>query len=204
MTNVQPDIQTDLQADIHTNGQTSGQTSKHTNTRPTEPPASPAISQSARSPALANPNVHDDSKPAIDVVPIRNRPHRMGALPGSHVPEQAAEQTAEQEDSAASRERTRQLENTDDNLDEHDSLNELVAKRATLALQLAQSPTTTVTLRIPQEMNAWLDEYVHRSWPERVKKQELVVEGLKLLIARRGRVGDPIVPSRLLLEQDDE
>ena len=73
-----------------------------------------------------------------------------------------------------------------------------------MALRLADSPTTTVTLRIPQEMNAWLDEYVHRSWPEKVKKQDLVIEGLKLLIARRGGAGDTILPTRLLPETDEE
>jgi hypothetical protein len=63
---------------------------------------------------------------------------------------------------------------------------------------LAESPTTTVTLRIPRALNDWLDEYVHRAWPERVRKQELVIEGLRLLFARRGRAGEPLVDTSLL------
>lgn len=68
------------------------------------------------------------------------------------------------------------------------------------ARKMANSPTTTVTLRIPQEMNDWLDTYVHGAWPEKIKKQELVVEGLKLLIARRGRPKEEILSTELLPE----
>ena len=46
-------------------------------------------------------------------------------------------------------------------------------RRITEAQALAHSPTTTVTLRIPHALNDWLDEYVHGSWPEKVKKQQL-------------------------------
>lgn len=76
----------------------------------------------------------------------------------------------------------------------------LLEKRASEAEQMAASPTTTVTLRIPRELNDWLDEYVHRAWPERVRKQELVIEGLRLLFARRGRPGEPILETELLPE----
>lgn len=66
------------------------------------------------------------------------------------------------------------------------------------ATRMAESPTMTVTLRIPQEMNDWLDTYVHGAWPEKVKKQELVVEGLRLLIARRGKPKEEIIQTELL------
>ena len=66
---------------------------------------------------------------------------------------------------------------------------------------MVQSATTTVTLRLPRELNDWLDEYVHRAWPERVRKQELVIEGLRMLLARRGRPGEPILPTELLPEE---
>ena len=50
---------------------------------------------------------------------------------------------------------------------------ELDVMRFQEARKLAQSPTMTVTLRLPCELNLWLDEYVHRAWPEKVRKQEL-------------------------------
>ncbi len=65
--------------------------------------------------------------------------------------------------------------------------------RKAQAMALAKSPTTTVTLRIPHALNEWIDEYVHRSWPLKIKKQEMVVEALLLLYTRRGRVGDEIL-----------
>jgi hypothetical protein len=79
-----------------------------------------------------------------------------------------------------------------------DPLNGRVAE----AKRMAESPTTTVTLRIPKELNDWLDEYIHRSWPERVRKQDLVSEGLRLVFARRGRPGEPILPTTLLPEEE--
>ena len=74
----------------------------------------------------------------------------------------------------------------------------LLTTRREEAQELAATPTTTVTLRIPQGLNEWLDEYVHRSWPTRVRKQELVVEALQLLIARRGHPGEAVLPTELL------
>jgi hypothetical protein len=53
----------------------------------------------------------------------------------------------------------------------------------------------TVTLRLPQAFNAWLDEYVHRSWPVRIRKQELLSEALRLLFVHRGRAGEPLLLS---------
>jgi hypothetical protein len=75
---------------------------------------------------------------------------------------------------------------------------ELLQGRVAEAERMAESPTTTVTLRIPRELNDWLDEYIHRSWPEKVRKQDLVSEGLRLVFARRGRPGEPIFPTPLL------
>ncbi len=77
---------------------------------------------------------------------------------------------------------------------------DLLEERMAEAQRMAESSTTTVTLRLPRELNDWLDEYVHRVWPERVRKQELVIEGLRLLFARRGRPGEPIVRTSLLPE----
>jgi hypothetical protein len=74
----------------------------------------------------------------------------------------------------------------------------ILAIRLAQAERMARTPTTTVTLRVPQEFNAWLDEYVHRSWPDRVRKQELVTEALRLLFARRGRHGEPVISTELL------
>jgi hypothetical protein len=66
---------------------------------------------------------------------------------------------------------------------------------------MSGSPTVTVTLRLPRDLNDWLDEYVHHSWPERVRKQELVGEALRLAFARRGRPGEPVLPTPLLPEE---
>lgn len=53
----------------------------------------------------------------------------------------------------------------------------------------ALSKTTTVTLRIPTELNDWLDEYRHLSYPQRIEKQSLVIEALRLLYMARGQPG---------------
>ena len=79
---------------------------------------------------------------------------------------------------------------------------DLLDGRVAEARGMAESPTTTVTLRIPRELNDWLDEYIHRAWPERVRKQDLVSEGLRLVFARRGRPGEPILPTTLLPEEE--
>lgn len=79
---------------------------------------------------------------------------------------------------------------------------ELAALRAAEAGRLAASATANVTVRIPKDINDWLDEYVHRAWPERVRKQELVVEALKLLFARRGRAGEPVLETDLLPDEE--
>ena len=76
-----------------------------------------------------------------------------------------------------------------------------LASRVEAATKMARSSTMTVTLRLPREMNDWLDGYVHGAWPVRIKKQELVVEGLRLLIARRGNPGEELIRTDLLPEE---
>src|SRR5262245_21265094 len=74
----------------------------------------------------------------------------------------------------------------------------LLEKRLGLARELCASPTATVTLRIPMRLNEWLDGYVHGAWPSKVRKQELVAEALRLLVARRGGPGEPCLATALL------
>lgn len=76
--------------------------------------------------------------------------------------------------------------------------------RVAAAEELAETPTMTVTLRIPQGFNEWLDEYIHRSWPQKIRKQELVVEALRLLYARRGKAGEALIETALLGEASTE
>jgi hypothetical protein len=73
----------------------------------------------------------------------------------------------------------------------------LLARRVAEGRRMAESPTTTVTLRLPRDLNAWLDEYIHRAWPQRVHKQDLVIEALRILFARRGRPGEPVLDTEL-------
>lgn len=65
----------------------------------------------------------------------------------------------------------------------------LLAERLQEVDSKSKSKTTTVTLRIPVELNDWLDEYRHLSYPQRIEKQALVVEGLRLLYMARGQPG---------------
>lgn len=77
----------------------------------------------------------------------------------------------------------------------------LVETRLEEVAKMAQAATMTVTLRIPAPLNEWLDEYVHRSWPKKVKKQELVIEALQLLFVRRGRPGEEILETDFLADR---
>jgi len=65
----------------------------------------------------------------------------------------------------------------------------ILVERQREAVEKAQSKTTTVTLRIPTALNEWLDEYRHLSYPNRIEKQSLVTEALRLLYMARGRPG---------------
>jgi hypothetical protein len=80
----------------------------------------------------------------------------------------------------------------------------LLEVRIRAAEQRAKSSSITVTVRIPKALNEWLDEYVHGSWPERVLKQGLIIEALKLLYARRGRPGEQVLETELLREPSHE
>jgi hypothetical protein len=64
---------------------------------------------------------------------------------------------------------------------------------------MASSATVTVTLRIPAAFNEWLDEYRHLSYPQRVGKQDLVVESLTLCFIRRGRPGEKILGADMVV-----
>lgn len=76
----------------------------------------------------------------------------------------------------------------------------LAADRRAEAAALARTPTTTVTLQLPTGLAAYLDEYVHRSWPDKVLKQDLVAEAVRLLFARRGRAGEPVLATDLFAD----
>ena len=80
-------------------------------------------------------------------------------------------------------------------------LEALLRDRGKEAQRMAKSRTMTVTLRIPEELNAWLDEYVHLSFPERIKKQELVTEALQMIYARRGKAKERVLETPLLPPQ---
>jgi hypothetical protein len=77
----------------------------------------------------------------------------------------------------------------------------VLEKRLALSEELAGTDTTTVTLRLPVGLNQWLDGYVHRAWPVKIRKQDLVVEALRLLIARRGGPGEEVFVTDLLTER---
>jgi hypothetical protein len=76
-------------------------------------------------------------------------------------------------------------------------------ERIALARELAASPTVTVTLRIPIRLNEWLDTYVHEGWRKDIRKQALVAEALKLLIATHGGFGKERFSKDLLGEEAD-
>ena len=76
----------------------------------------------------------------------------------------------------------------------------VLQERLALADELARTPTTTVTLRLPTGLNQWLDGYVHAAWPARIRKQELVVEAMRLLIACRGGAHEDVLAIGLVEE----
>jgi hypothetical protein len=76
----------------------------------------------------------------------------------------------------------------------------ILGERVALARELAASATVTVTLRVPTRLNEWLDSYVHGVWPEKVRKQELVAEALRLLVARRGGPRERCISTDLIDE----
>jgi hypothetical protein len=76
----------------------------------------------------------------------------------------------------------------------------VLEKRLALAEELAKTPTVTVTLRLPAGLNQWLDAYLHGAWPSKLRKQGLVSEALRLLIARRGGAGEEVIVTDLFGE----
>lgn len=77
----------------------------------------------------------------------------------------------------------------------------LLKGRTKSAEEMAKSPTMTVTLRIPSAFNEWLDAYRHLSYPERLAKQDLVVEGLKMVYLRRGGPGETVLQGHQVVTQ---
>ena len=53
----------------------------------------------------------------------------------------------------------------------------------------SKSKSKTTTVHSDPELNDWLDEYRHLSYPQRIEKQALVIEGLRLLYMARGQPG---------------
>jgi len=62
-----------------------------------------------------------------------------------------------------------------------------LANRLDLAKKLSDTPTVSVTLRIPRGLNDWLQEYSHLSYPETLGKGQLVAEAIRMLVCKRGR-----------------
>ena len=79
------------------------------------------------------------------------------------------------------------------------TLAEIVRERTEEAAKMGGTGTTTVTLRIPIELNEWLDEYTHAYYKEKVKKQDLVKEALTLLYLKLGRPGEIVIESEFSL-----
>ena len=154
-----------------------------------------------------------------DVIPLHEGRHPEDVMTGHSViseydnmtDRQACRQTDKQADTQVSEEAGGDGDNPQEALEDvpatHDPRKRatrevapaaLLAGRVAEGRRMAGSPTATVTLRLPREFNAWLDEYIHRAWPERVHKQALVTEALQLLFARRGRPGEPVLSTELL------
>jgi hypothetical protein len=76
----------------------------------------------------------------------------------------------------------------------------VLERRLAVVEELAMTPTTTVTLRLPTGLNQWLDGYLHGIWPSKLRKQALVVEALRMLVARRGGPGEEVLLTDLLAE----
>lgn len=82
-----------------------------------------------------------------------------------------------------------------------DATGKLLEERAEAVERMAASPAVTITLRIPTAFNEWLDAYRHLSYPQRIGKQELVVEGLTMAFLRRGGPGQTVLPSDRIVKR---
>ena len=80
----------------------------------------------------------------------------------------------------------------------HVRLSPEIKERLTTAQELCNSQLVPVTLRLPEAVNRWIDEYVHGAWESRLKKQDLIKEALTLLFIHRARNGDPLLLKDIL------
>ncbi len=48
--------------------------------------------------------------------------------------------------------------------------------------ELASTPSVVVSLRMPEGLNDWLDDYAHAHRKEKVKKQDLISQAVQLLV----------------------
>jgi hypothetical protein len=63
---------------------------------------------------------------------------------------------------------------------------QILERRVSEAQQMAKSRTKTATIRIPIELDKWLNTYHKTGWELDLKKGKLVTEALMMLYARRG------------------
>ena len=158
----------------------------------TSPEVGPSASPSNDAVEAIQPSESDDS----------NTSHKVIKQYDKQTDKQADLQTIGQADNAVLLLSDQKVSSTEDKPAIRKSSSEaLLKERSREAQQMAKSRTMTVTLRIPEELNAWLDEYVHLSFPERIKKQELVTEALQLIYARRGKAKEKVLETPLLPPQ---
>lgn len=79
----------------------------------------------------------------------------------------------------------------------------LIKKRYLKALEMADSKTTTVTIRVPEELADWLDRYVALSYPKKLAKGGLVIRSLILGYTLLGEPKE-VMLSKLLREIEIE
>ncbi len=53
------------------------------------------------------------------------------------------------------------------------------------AQELASTPMAVITLRLPEGLNDWLDDYAHAHRKQGVKKQDLISEAVQLLVVAK-------------------
>ena len=63
-----------------------------------------------------------------------------------------------------------------------ESREESKAAAAQRAHQLGQSRPIPITLRLPEALNDWLDEYAHSHRKQGIKKQDLIARAVQLLV----------------------
>ncbi len=75
----------------------------------------------------------------------------------------------------------------------------LLQRRLKKVMKMTKSKSQIVTLRIPKELNEWLDRVRHLSYPKRITKQDLLVEGLIYAYLRRGEAHEAEVGAKDVL-----